>query len=82
MKEGQLYSIRNSLVTGIVVKISATHIELRRLTDSFGKEIAGMPLTMGRKNVEKSILTGHIVLYNQKNDPNMMFKLRKRDVHS
>ena len=75
MKAGQLYTIKDSTLAGVIEHIDALEVVFKRLD--------GTRVTLGRDGVEESIKTGHIILGNSKNDPNMMFKLRKNnDVHS
>ena len=77
MKEGQLYRVENSKVTGIIDTITDDKVKLRRLTDNLGLKITPFPVTLARESIENSIQTGHIILGSGKDDPNTAFRLRK-----
>jgi len=85
MRIGQCYTIKNDLTTGIIEKIDESVVTLRRLTEYNGTIIPkNNPqfIRLDRESVENSIRTGHIMLDGGVDDPNLLFKLRKTNVHS
>lgn len=83
MKEGQLYSIKNSLIIGVIERIDASKVTLQRFIGEDGRPIPKSelrPFALPRDSVEDSIETGHIILMSGgMNDPNVAFLMRKHE---
>lgn len=81
MKKGQLYSIKNSLITGVIERIDVYAITLKRIIGEDGRPIPEneqRPTALPRSSIENSVETGHIIMISGGiNDPNVAFLMRK-----
>ncbi len=83
MKKGQLYSIKNSSIIGVIEKVDAPMVTLKRIVGEDGRPIPKnelKPIALPRSSVENSIETGHLIMISGgMNDPNVAFLMRKHE---
>lgn len=77
VKEGQTYTVNESRTSGVIHKIEADKVTLRRLVEHDGTPVSSTKLVeFRRSSLEKSVADGHLTLGGVSN-PNLTFKLRK-----